>query len=54
VDQIDRHAIVNEKTNIDQIIATLARKERTQGTLIRKLSTYTQPNSHAACPLRIR
>jgi hypothetical protein len=44
VGQIDRQAIMNEKTNIDQIIATLALKEMTQGTLVRKLCTYTQPN----------
>jgi hypothetical protein len=35
---------VNEKANIDQIVATLGLKEITQGTLIRKLCTYTQPN----------
>jgi len=35
---------MDEKTNIDQIIATLGLKEMTQGTLIRKLCTYTQPN----------
>jgi TnpA family transposase len=44
VGQIDRQAIVDEKTNIDQIVATLGLKEMTQGTLIRKLCTYTQPN----------
>jgi len=44
VGQIDRQAIMDEKTNIDQIIATLGLKEMTQGTLIRKLCTYTQPN----------
>src|ERR1035438_2750162 len=44
VGQIDRQAIVNEKANIDQIVATLGLKEITQGTLIRKLCTYTQPN----------
>jgi len=42
--QIDRQAIVDEKDNIDQIVATLGLKEMTQGTLIRKLCTYTQPN----------
>lgn len=42
--QIDRQAIVEEKENIDQIVATLSLKEMTQGTLIRKLCTYTQPN----------
>jgi TnpA family transposase len=44
VGQIDRQAILDEKANIDQIIATLGLKEMTQGTLIRKLCTYTQPN----------
>jgi TnpA family transposase len=42
--QIDLQAIVDEKANIDQIVATLGLKEMTQGTLIRKLCTYTQPN----------
>jgi TnpA family transposase len=44
VGQIDREAITREKSNIDQIVATLGLKEMTQGTLIRKLCTYTQPN----------
>jgi TnpA family transposase len=44
VGQIDRQLIVNEKPNIDQIVATLGLKEMTQGTLIRKLCTYTAPN----------
>ncbi len=44
VGQVDRQAIADEKANIDQIVATLALKEITQGTLIRKLCTYTQPN----------
>ena len=44
VGQVDLPAIVNEKPNIDQIVATLGLKEMTQGTLIRKLCTYTQPN----------
>jgi TnpA family transposase len=44
VGQIDRQAIVDEKANIDRIVATLALKEMTQGTLVRKLCTYTQPN----------
>jgi hypothetical protein len=39
VGQIDRQAIVDEKVNIDQIVATLGLKEITQGTLIRKLCT---------------
>jgi hypothetical protein len=41
---IDRQLIVNEKPNIDQIVATLGLKEMTQGTLIRKLCTYTASN----------
>lgn len=45
VGQIDRQLIVSEKPNIDQIVATLALKEMTQGTLIRKLCTYTAPNA---------
>lgn len=44
VGQIDRQAIVDEKANIDQIVATLGLKEMTQGTLIRKLCTYTTQN----------
>ena len=44
VGQIDLQAIVDEKSNIDQIVATLGLKEMTQGTLIRKLCTYTAPN----------
>ena len=44
VGQIDRQLIVSEKPNIDQIVATLALKEMTQGTLIRKLCSYTAPN----------
>jgi TnpA family transposase len=44
VGQIDRQLIVSEKVNIDRIIATLGLKEMTQGTLIRKLCTYTAPN----------
>ena len=44
VGQIDLSVIVDEKPNIDQIVATLGLKEMTQGTLIRKLCTYTAPN----------
>lgn len=44
VGRVDRQAIVDEKANIDQIVATLGLKEMTQGTLIRKLCTYTAPN----------
>ena len=42
--QIDLQVIINEKPNIDRIVATLGLKEITQGTLIRKLFTYTTPN----------
>jgi Tn3 transposase DDE domain len=35
VGPIDRQAIIDEKANIDQIVATLGLKEMTQGTLIR-------------------
>ncbi len=44
VGQVDRQLIISEKANIDQIVATLGLKEMTQGTLIRKLCTYTAPN----------
>lgn len=44
VGEIDLQAIMDEKANVDQIVATLGLKEMTQGTLIRKLCTYTQPN----------
>jgi TnpA family transposase len=44
VGQIDLQAIADEKTNIDRIVATLGLKEMTQGTLIRKLCTYTDSN----------
>jgi TnpA family transposase len=44
VGQIDLQVIVDEKSNMDQIVATLGLKEITQGTLIRKLCTYTAPN----------
>jgi TnpA family transposase len=44
VGRIDLTAIISEKPNIDQIVATLGLKEITQGTLIRKLCTYTAPN----------
>ncbi|TPG87753.1 Tn3 family transposase [Pseudomonas caspiana] len=45
VGQIDRQLIIIEKSNIDQIVATLGLKEMTQGVLIRKLCTYTAPNT---------
>ncbi len=44
VGQVDRQLIVSEKPNIDKIVATPGLKEMTQGTLIRKLCTYTTPN----------
>ena len=44
VGQIDQQLIISEKPNIDQIVATLGLKEMSQGTLIRKLCTYTAPN----------
>lgn len=44
VGQIDLETIVDEQSNIDRIVATLGLKEMTQGTLIRKLCTYTAPN----------
>src|ERR1019366_7223410 len=42
--RVDLQAIIDEKPNIDCIVATLGLKEMTQGTLIRKLCTYTQEN----------
>jgi TnpA family transposase len=44
VGQVDLQVIMDEKPNIDRIVATLGLKEMTQGTLIRKLCTYTTPN----------
>jgi TnpA family transposase len=44
VGQVDRQLIASEKPNLDQIVATLGLKEMTQGTLIRKLCTYTTSN----------
>ena len=44
VGQVDLQIIADEKQNLDRIVATLGLKEMTQGTLIRKLCTYTQPN----------
>ena len=44
VGQIDLQVIEDEKSNMDRIVATLGLKEMTQGTLIRKLCTYTAPN----------
>jgi hypothetical protein len=42
--QIDVQAILDEQANIDRIVATLGQKEMTQGTLIRKLCTYSDAN----------
>ena len=39
--QIDLDLITREKSNLNRIVATLGLKEMTQGTLIRKLCTYT-------------
>jgi hypothetical protein len=44
VGQVDLQVIIDEKPNIDRIVALLGLKEMTQGTLIRKLCTYTTPN----------
>lgn len=44
VDQIDHQLIKSEKSNIDQIVATLALKEISQSTLVRKLCTVSQHN----------
>uniref|UniRef100_UPI000BE428F8 Tn3 family transposase n=1 Tax=Escherichia coli TaxID=562 RepID=UPI000BE428F8 len=42
--RIDLELISREKSNLDRIVATLGLKEMTQGTLIRKLCTYTTTN----------
>lgn len=42
--QIDLDLITREKSNFERIVATLGLKEMTQGTLIRKLCTYTTAN----------
>ena len=44
VGQIDLELITREKSNLDRIVATLGLKEMTQGTLTRKLCTYTTAN----------
>ena len=44
VGQVDLPAIIDENQNMNQIVATLGLKEMTQGTLIRKLCTYTTTN----------
>jgi TnpA family transposase len=38
--QVELNSIIAEKENIDRIVATLALKEMTQSTLVRKLCTY--------------
>jgi len=45
IGQADLAVIVDEKPNMNQIVATIGLKEMTQGTLIRKLCTYTATNS---------
>lgn len=44
VGQINQDLIIREKNNLDRIVATLGLKEMTQGTLMRKLCTYTTTN----------
>jgi len=44
VGQVDLQVIIDEQPNIARIVATLGLKEMTQGTLIRKLCTYTTPH----------
>lgn len=44
VGEIDLELITREKNNLDRIVTTLGLKEMTQGTLIRKLCTYTTAN----------
>ncbi|HDC1419297.1 TPA: Tn3 family transposase [Salmonella enterica] len=44
VGQINEKVIIDEKTHLDQIVATLGMKEITQGALIRKLCTYSAEN----------
>jgi TnpA family transposase len=46
--QVDLAAIISEKGNIDRIVATLALKEMTQDTLVRKLCTYEDDPTHEA------
>jgi Tn3 transposase DDE domain len=53
VGQIDLQVIIDEKPNTDRIVATLGLKEMTQGTLIRKLCTYTAPNPTRRWPLHL-
>jgi TnpA family transposase len=49
VGQVHLSLIMDEKPNMDQVVVTLRFKEMTQGTLIRKLCTYT-----ATSPMRLR
>ena len=44
VGQVTLQVITDEKDNINRIVAEQGLKEMTQGALIRKLCTYTQPN----------
>ncbi|MCP9270254.1 Tn3 family transposase [Xenorhabdus sp. XENO-1] len=44
VGQINQKGIIDEKSHLDQIVATLGFKAITQGALIRKLCTYTTKN----------
>lgn len=44
VGRIDLDLISREKNNLDRIVATLGLKEMTQGTLVRKLCTYSTTN----------
>ncbi len=44
VGRIDLPVIADEKSSLDQIVATFGLKELTQGTLVRKLCTYTETN----------
>jgi TnpA family transposase len=48
VDQIDRQLIIDEKENIDTIIATLGQKGITQRDLVRKMCTHTQNSTFKA------
>lgn len=50
VGQIDQDLIIREKSNLDRIVATLGLKEMTQGTLMRKLCTYTTTNPRTGQP----
>lgn len=44
VGEIDCRLVIEEKFNIDQVVATLGLKEMTQSTLIKKLCSFTQDN----------